>query len=91
MELKVVGRETLGGRATEKWEMTQTRGGGEPVHSYQWYDPKLGVAIREELPGGYVREMSDIRVGKQPDSLFEVPRGYREITSKDRAQQPRRP
>jgi len=81
MELKMVGRETLAGRATEKWQLTVEHAGSEPTHSFQWYDPQLGVAVREELPGGYVREMSDIRIGKQPDSLFEIPQDYRDISS----------
>jgi len=88
MELKMVGREALGPRATEKWQMTVVHPGGEPTRSLQWYDPQLGVAIREELPGGYVREMSDIQIGKQPDSLFEVPQDYRNISSDDAGEPP---
>ena len=39
----------------------------------QWYDPELKIAIREELPGGYIRELRDIKTGKQEKDLFEIP------------------
>ena len=42
----------------------------------QWYDPQLKIAIREELPGGYFRELRDIRVGAQSPQLFTIPAGY---------------
>lgn len=80
MELTLVGNETLNGRAVEKWEMAVTAPGGESVRSFQWYDPELALAIREEFPGGVVSEMKNIRVGEQPDSLFTVPAGYQRIT-----------
>jgi len=32
--------------------------------------------IREELPGGYVRELRDIKVAKQAKSLFDIPTGF---------------
>ena len=32
--------------------------------------------IREELPGGYVRELRNIKVGKQAADLFTIPAGY---------------
>ncbi len=86
-EFRLMGKETLNGRATEKWEITQTRKQMQPRHSgqqqspqttrsVQWYDPQLDLAIREEYPGGYVRELTKIQVGPQPASLFELPPGY---------------
>ncbi len=85
MEMHMVGHEMIDDRSAEKWEMTVTRKGSEPTHSYQWYDPELGVAIREEFPGGYSREMSNIRIGSQPDSLFSVPADYRKVSAGDGA------
>ncbi len=78
-EMKPVGRETLNGRQTEKWLVTTRPAKGQPSHSYQWYDPQLQMAIREELPGGYYRELRNIQVGPQPQSLFQVPAGYQRI------------
>lgn len=76
MELEMLGTETLGGRAVEKWQMTTSNPQQQTMRSLQWYDPELQLAVREELPGGYVRELDNIRIGKQPDELFAVPDGY---------------
>ena len=38
MEMRLVGRETLNGRNTEKWEMKATRRGGQSSVTYQWFD-----------------------------------------------------
>ena len=50
------------------------------MQSTQWYDPELQIAIREELSGGYFRELRDIRVAPQPDHLFTVPADYQRVT-----------
>lgn len=76
MELRLLGSEEIGGRAVEKWEM-RVMAPDQPVSTtLQWYDPQLRLAIREEFPGGFVRELTEIRVGPQPDHLFTVPAGY---------------
>jgi hypothetical protein len=76
MELKLVGNETIDGRQVEKWEMTTTAPDQQPVRTSQWYDPQLKLSVREEFPGGFVRELKSIRIGDQPDHLFSVPAGY---------------
>ncbi len=82
MEQKMLGTETLNGRTVEKWQMTQNRAGKKPQLSTRWFDPQLNLAIREEYPRGYVREMSNIKVGSQKAKLFSVPTGYKKIESK---------
>jgi hypothetical protein len=76
MELILVGQDTIDGRAVEKWEMTTTAPDQAPTKTLQWYDPQLKLAVREEFPGGFVRELTSIRIGEQPDHLFTVPAGY---------------
>jgi hypothetical protein len=78
-ELRMLGREQLGGRETEKWETKTARPDGQSTVSYQWFDPELQIAIREEMPGGYLRELRDIQVGAQPQHLFEVPGGLKKV------------
>ena len=46
------------------------------MQSIQWYDKQLKMVIREELPGGYVRELRNIKLAKQPKELFSIPAGY---------------
>jgi hypothetical protein len=77
MEMRLVGKETLNGRATEKWEMKATRPGGQSSVAYQWFDPELNTNIREEQPGGFVSELRDIKIGPQPSDLFVVPPDYK--------------
>jgi hypothetical protein len=80
LELRLVGREPVDGRMSEKWEVVATRSGGEPARSSLWYDPSLGVVVREEVAGGYTSELADIRIGEQPESLFSVPSGYKRVS-----------
>ncbi len=78
-ELMMNGKEKTNGRQTEKWTMQITRADGQQMTSYQWYDPELKIAIREEMQGGFVRELTKIKVGKQDAKLFEVPGGYKQV------------
>ncbi len=77
LELEKLGDEHLNGRAVEKWKMTASHPDGRMVNSFQWYDPVLGIAIREEREGGYVRELRSIQIGAQPAHLFQLPDGLR--------------
>ena len=79
MEMRLVGREQRSGRKVEKWEMEGHGPDGQSQTSLQWYDPELKMNIREERPGGFVRELINIKPGKQPAELFSVPAGYSEI------------
>lgn len=74
--------ETLGGRKVEKWEIVSAGKDGE-VRSTLWYDIQLGVPVRELVPGKLMREMTNIKVGPQSDSLFDVPAGFQKISPED--------
>ncbi len=80
IDMRLVGKEKVNGRNTEKWEISVQRVGGQGSVSHQWFDPELGTSVRDEQPGGYARELSNIIIGPQPDVLFTVPTGYEEIT-----------
>ena len=77
-ECKRLGNEPINGRQTEKWEIVDSRG-EQRVRSLLWVDRELGANIREEIPGGFVRELRDIRVGAQPAHVFQVPADYRRV------------
>lgn len=87
MELKMIGAETIGGRGVEKWEMTTVVPDQPPLRTFQWYDPELKLSVREEFPGGNVRELDRIQIGPQPDDLFAIPAGYARMETPP-AQQP---
>jgi hypothetical protein len=73
------GTESLDGRTTERWRRTTTTPDGKQQTTTQWYDPELQISVREELPGGYFREITNIRVAPQAPGLFQVPAGYRRV------------
>lgn len=73
-----LGAEVIGGRPTDKWEFVMTRG-EQTQRSLVWIDTRLKIPVREELPGGYVRELLDIKEGPQPDSLFQIPADFKRI------------
>jgi len=78
--LKFVGEEDLNGRKVEKWEMVATMPGQPETRSMQWFDSELDLAVKQEFPGGMVSELTNIRVGEQPDELFNIPAGYERMT-----------
>jgi len=83
-ELKFIAEEELNGRVVEKWEMVATMPDQQETRSFQWFDPELGLAIKQKFPEGMVSELTNIRVGKQPDELFNIPAGYERVDpSKD--------
>ena len=82
-ELMMLGKDDLNGRNVEQWESRYTHSSGQNKISKQWYDLQLKIVIREEMPGGYIRELNNIKVNKQNKSLFELPKDYRKITEKD--------
>lgn len=79
-ELVMLGNDEVDGRAVEKWELIMHRGDSDRVDQ-QWYDPELGTTIRERKHDGSVRMLSNIQVGPQDPSLFQIPGGYRQLDS----------
>ena len=75
-EMRFVATEKIDGRQTEKWQNLLYTGGEDSVETLQWYDPELNIAIRQQMPDGFVRELRNIHTGSQPESLFAVPPDY---------------
>ena len=73
-----VAEEQLGGRKVERWRALQ-HSGSSIVESEQWYDPQLNIAIRQQAQDGSFRELRNIRLGEQPESLFVLPPGYEQV------------
>jgi hypothetical protein len=75
MMMRYLVKEGIGGRQVEKWEAREFSPGGGIV-SLQWYDPELNIAIRQQAANGGIRELRNIRLGKQPNDLFVLPADY---------------
>jgi hypothetical protein len=72
-----IGREELHGRSVERYEQSSDSfGKREPATV--WEDPRLHAAVRVITPTTMF-ELSEIREGRQPKSLFVVPEGYAEV------------
>jgi len=81
VELLQTGNEKIGNRNTEKWVINMTRPDGQSEKTFQWYDPEIGIIIKEVMPGGYIRELKDIKLGKQPETIFQVPSDFKKVKS----------
>ncbi len=75
--------EIINNRKTEKWVRTLSRADGTTVLSYQWYDPQLKISIREELVGGYIRELKNLKIAIQNENLFEIPDDFKVLESEN--------
>lgn len=68
------------GRPVVKWRCRDPRTGED---RWQWYDPDIGVVVREERWDGRVEELVDIRPGRQARELFVPPRNMRRTGMKE--------
>lgn len=78
-ELTLQGTERRDERVTERWQRVTEHLDGTKDVTTQWYDPELRISVREERPGGLVREITRIRIAKQPEKLFQAPPDYRRV------------
>jgi len=81
IECTDLGAETVNGRRTEKWQLVSKSDHGE-VTTTLWFDNELGIPVRELVPGKMMRELKNVKVGPQPDTLFMVPDGFEKLVPK---------
>lgn len=76
VQRKRVGTEQVGGRKTDKYEVTvDVKGQKEIV--YQWVATDINIPMKtSSADGGRENAYSYVNVGRQPDHLFELPAGY---------------
>lgn len=73
-----VGRETVAGLETEKYEVLLPGGEGGALRQFYWVSPKLGWPVKMTCPERhFLVEYQHIREEPPPDRLFELPPGYR--------------
>lgn len=77
---KKIGSETIDGHPATKYEISAKADGNESK-VYQWWATDINFPIKTEASdGSWITEYRDINTGSQPDSLFEIPSGYKKIT-----------
>jgi len=79
IERKLLGKETIDGHPTEKYLITyMVENSTQQV--YQWWATDINFPIKtEDVDGQWRQEYKNINMGKQADSLFEVPAGYKKF------------
>ncbi len=72
-----IGPDTVLGRSVDKYRVTDAKD-GVPTERIVWFDQELLFPIKMESDDG-IMEATSIKVGSQPDELFEIPAGYTEM------------
>ncbi len=77
---RVVGTETIDGHPCTKHEVT-VKVGDKTAVIYQWWATDINFPVRTAaVDGSWFMEYRDIKFGAQPDSIFEIPGGYRKMS-----------
>ena len=79
---KKLGEETVNGRQTTKWVLTDTIN-GRPGTQTVWVDAGLHSAVKVQY-GALTQELLNVQQGPQPANLFVVPADYRQMDVKGR-------
>ncbi len=79
IDRKQVGTETIDGHTTKKYLITY-KVDNKQEQVYQWMATDIYFPVKTAaLDGSWTQEFKNIKIGSQPDSLFEVPAGYQKI------------
>lgn len=80
VERQFLGSEMVDGKMTDKYRITYQTGGQRWV-SLQWIAKGLDMPVKTAAEdGSWSMEYKNIKIGAQPDALFEVPAGYRKFS-----------
>lgn len=83
IERNFLGEEVVSGRAAKKYRVVYEAAVGREV-VLQWVDNATGIPIKTSSEDGkWSVEFKNFSAGKQPDSLFEVPAGYKKFAMPD--------
>lgn len=72
---KNIGTEQVNGRTCEHWQIIDNKG---KVIGDVWLDKSLRIGIKSVSERG-TRQLTNIKEGEQPASLFKIPTGYRKM------------
>jgi outer membrane lipoprotein-sorting protein len=79
LERKQVGAEIIDGHPTKKYLVTY-KNGAKTEQAYQWMATDINFPVKTaDLQNKWVQEFRNIKIGSQPDSLFEPPAGYHKM------------
>lgn len=85
IKMTQLGREKINGVMTDKYKMTMTDPQDQPVKGFIWLS-KENVPIRVQgtsqqgsNTSHFIVDTTNLKLGRQPGSLFEIPTGYQRM------------
>ncbi len=80
IERKFVGKEKINGKKTKKYRIVYKVEDRKET-SYQWIATRSGLPVKSaSADGSWTVEYKNIKQGKQPASLFKIPKGYKKFS-----------
>jgi hypothetical protein len=78
-ERKLIGSETIDGHPAKKYLITY-KSGNRTDQVYQWIATDINFPLKTAATdGSWIQEFRNVRIGSQPNSLFEIPAGYQKM------------
>jgi len=78
-ERKLLGSETIDGHPTSKYLITY-KSGNRTDQVYQWIATDINFPLKTSATdGSWIQEFRNVRIGSQPNTLFEIPAGYQKM------------
>jgi hypothetical protein len=82
IERKLIGQELIDGRKADKYQVTYTQNRKKDT-MLQWIASGIAMPVKmAAVDNSWTMEYKNIKTGKQPDSLFEVPAGYEKFSAR---------
>ncbi len=79
IDRKFLGLEIINGLETKKYEVT-IKEEEKTIKAWQWISTALNYPIKiSAMDGNWSSEYKNLRLESQPDSLFELPPGFRKM------------
>ena len=81
IERKLVGQEMVDGKMASKYQVVYSLSGKKET-MFQWFVSGFKMPVKSAaVDNSWIMEYKNIKTGKQPDSLFEVPAGYEKFST----------
>lgn len=78
---RFLGKDTVNGQPTRKFEVTVTASGQKPQVFTEWWSDAFGMPLRiVPADGSWTMEQRNVKLGPQDAKLFEVPAGYTKMS-----------
>lgn len=80
VERTLVGKEQVSGQMANKYRIVYRQNARQET-IYQWLVPGIDIPVKTSAAdGSWTMEYKNIKMGRQPDSLFELPAGYQKFS-----------